>query len=94
VYLNSQYSGGCHSGNKYHTKCRNQDESAQFTEKVSGEIGAGNPYTYFTEIGNSKVCLRASKDTTWLKAVACGTVFGKGSNDPNKQSLVPYIFFH
>jgi hypothetical protein len=25
--------------------------------------------------------------------VACGTVFGKGSNDPNKQSLVPYIFF-
>jgi hypothetical protein len=28
-----------------------------------------------------------------ILTVACGTVFGKGSNDPIKQSLVPYIFF-
>jgi hypothetical protein len=47
-----------------------------------------NVYEYCMEI---KTIL--PKVLTELSPVACGTVFGKGSNDPNKQSLVSYIFF-
>jgi hypothetical protein len=44
----------------------NQEGSAQCTEKASSEGGDGNPHTFLAETGNSKVCLSATKDTTWV----------------------------
>jgi hypothetical protein len=42
----------------------NEEGSAQCTEKASSEGGAGNPYTFFAQTGNVKMCLGANKDTT------------------------------
>jgi hypothetical protein len=79
-HSSGHYSRGCHSGNsygkhvlgshqggnKYQRRRRNQEGSTQCTEKSSSERGAGNPNTFFAETDNSKVCLSANKDITWV----------------------------
>jgi hypothetical protein len=65
-YGGQRFHGNRRDGNKFQPKWRNQRGSAQCTEKASSEGGAGIPYTFVAETGNSEAYLSTKKNITWV----------------------------